>query len=273
MSSPVISVENFGKAYDGHVAVKDLSFQVFPGQILGVIGPNGAGKTTTMRAISGILPPTAGRLAVGGLNVEDHPVEVKRQLAYVPDDPQLFHQLSVADHLAFTASVYEVSDADIVAEKLLHDFQLYEKRDTAAKDLSRGMRQKLAICCAWLYSPKALLFDEPLTGLDPVGIRTLKNSIRQKAGEGSAVMISSHLLAMVEDTCTHILLLNQGKAAFFGTTQQLKQQFQSDNGTISLEDIFFLATEGQGQPDSECSREQKDNQTLIEETCLQETCG
>lgn len=245
MNSPILSIQNFGKSYDGHVAVRDLSFSVYAGQILGVIGPNGAGKTTTMRAISGILPATAGKLSVCGLDVEDHPVEVKRQLAYVPDDPQLFHQLTVADHLAFTASVYGLVNPDAVVEKLLHDFQLFEKRNTPAKDLSRGMRQKLAICCAWLYEPKALLFDEPLTGLDPVGIRTLKQSIQQSAEAGNAILISSHLLAMVEDICTHILMLNQGQAAFFGTTAELKDQFQNENGTISLEDIFFLATEGQ----------------------------
>lgn len=245
MNSPILSIQNFGKSYDGHVAVRDLSFSVHAGQILGVIGPNGAGKTTTMRAISGILPATAGHLSVCGLDVEQHPVEVKRQLAYVPDDPQLFHQLTVADHLAFTASVYGLNHSDKIAEQLLHDFQLFGKRNTPAKDLSRGMRQKLAICCAWLYQPKALLFDEPLTGLDPMGIRTLKQSIQQKAAAGSAILISSHLLAMVEDICTHILMLNQGKSAFFGTTAELKSQFRNDNGQVSLEDIFFLATEGQ----------------------------
>lgn len=244
MDSPILSVQQFGKSYDGHVAVRDLSFSVYSGQILGVIGPNGAGKTTTMRAISGILPATSGRLSVCGLNVEDDPVKVKQQLAYVPDDPQLFHQLTVADHLAFTASVYGLPDADGLAEQLLHDFQLYEKRNTAAKDLSRGMRQKLAICCAWLYEPKAMLFDEPLTGLDPSGIRALKQSIQNKADSGAAVLISSHLLAMVEDICTHILMLNEGRAAFFGTTEELKSQFQNEQGSISLEDIFFLATEG-----------------------------
>ena len=243
MESPILSVQQFGKSYEGHVAVRDLSFDVSAGQILGVIGPNGAGKTTTMRAISGILPATTGKLSVCGLNVEDDPVEVKQQLAYVPDDPQLFHQLTVSDHLAFTASVYGLEQADGFAEQLLHDFQLYEKRNTAAKDLSRGMRQKLAICCAWLYQPKAMLFDEPLTGLDPSGIRTLKQSIQKKAEAGSAVLISSHLLAMVEDICTHILMLNRGQAAFFGTTDELKKQFQNEQGSISLEDIFFLATE------------------------------
>ena len=109
--------------------------------------------------------------------------------------------------------------------------------------LSRGMSQKLAICCAWLYQPKAMLFDEPLTALDPSGNRTLKQSIQKKAEAGSAVLISSHLLAMVEDICTHILMLNRGQAAFFGTTDELKKQFQNEQGSISLEDIFFLATE------------------------------
>ncbi len=243
--SPVLSVTDFYKAYEGVPAVKGISFEVRPGQIIGVIGPNGAGKTTTMRALSAIIPPTSGQLQVAGFDLETDPVAVKQRLAYVADDPKLFPNLTVADHMAFTAAAYKVTDADAKTDSLLEQFELTEKRNTAAKDLSRGMRQKLAICCAYLYDPVALLFDEPLTGLDPMGIRTLKRTILDRAATGAGVLISSHLLAMVEDICSQILMLDRGRQEFFGTVAEFRQQFGSANEGVSLEDVFFAATKRQ----------------------------
>ncbi len=242
-SVPAISVSGFHKAYEGVPAVEDLSFDVFPGQIIGVVGPNGAGKTTTMRSLAAIIPPTHGHLRVAGFDVESEPVSVKQRLAYVPDDPSLFPNLTVNDHLAFTAAAYNVDDADRKVSVLLEQFELDLKRDAAAKDLSRGMRQKLAICCAYLYDPVALLFDEPLTGLDPMGIRTLKRTILDRAAEGAAVLISSHLLAMVEDVCSQILMIDRGHQKFFGTVSGFREQFGTADDDVSLEQIFFAATE------------------------------
>lgn len=237
----MIQVTNFRKAYDDAIAVRDLSFQVQPGQILGLVGPNGAGKTTTLRALTGIIPISGGSATVAGFDLERQPLEVKRHTAYVPDDPQLFHDLTVEQHLAFTASIYDVDQATEKISALLEAFDLEFKRHTPAADLSRGMRQKLAICCAYLYDPVALLLDEPMTGLDPPGIRMLKSSIVQRAATGAAVIISSHLLAMVEDICTDVLVLNTGKQQFFGPLEQLRAQFSDDGGSTSLEDIFFRA--------------------------------
>ena len=242
-----IVVNDYHKLFEGIPAVSGISFEVQPGQILGLIGPNGAGKTTTMRTISALIAPTNGSLSVAGLNVELDPVAVKRRLAYVPDDPKLFPHLTVEEHLAFAAAAYRVEDADRKATELLRIFELTDKRKVAAKDLSRGMRQKLAICSAYLYDPVAILFDEPLTGLDPHGIRMLKQSMLDRAADGAAVMVSSHLLAMVEDICTHILLLHQGQQKFFGTVDELKTQFVNSDDEASLERIFFLAT---GQSDT-----------------------
>ncbi len=242
-SSTVFSVRDFHKAYEGVPAVQGISFEVRPGQIIGVIGPNGAGKTTTMRALSAVIPPTSGMLRVAGINVEADPVAVKKRLAWIADDPKLFPHLTVADHLAFTAAAYKVADADHKASSLLEQFELDRKRNTAAKDLSRGMRQKLAICCAYLYDPIALLFDEPLTGLDPMGIRTLKRTIVDRAAAGAGVLISSHLLAMVEDVCSQILMLDHGRQEFFGTVAEFRQQFGPIDDDVSLEQVFFAATE------------------------------
>jgi len=238
----LISVREFSKAYDGQLAVKDCTFVVQPGEILGVIGPNGAGKTTTMRSLAALIPPTRGTLHVGGHDVVADPIEVKRRIAYIPDDPQLFSHLTVEEHLAFTAAAYGLSDADAKAADLLADFELASRRRTPAKDLSRGMRQKLAICCGYLYDPQAILFDEPLTGLDPYGIRRLKESIVERAQRGAAVLVSSHLLAMVEDICSHILLLHEGQQRFFGRIDDFRQQFVDGGASTTLENLFFVAT-------------------------------
>jgi ABC-2 type transport system ATP-binding protein len=241
-SRAVIEVKDFHKAFADHVAVRGISFRVEAGEILGIIGPNGAGKTTTMRAIAGIIPASRGQLAVAGFDVTAEAIAAKSRLAFVPDEPPLFQDLTVEEHLAFYASVYRVSDAAKKAAVLLEEFELISKLRTPASSLSRGMRQKLAICCGYLHDPQAILFDEPLTGLDPQGIRVLKRSLTDRAAGGAAVMISSHLLAMVEDMCTHVLILAQGEQRFFGPIDELRETFDQDDAAARLEDMFFAAT-------------------------------
>ncbi|MEM9940892.1 MAG: ABC transporter ATP-binding protein [Planctomycetota bacterium] len=238
----LIHVSDFCKAYNSEIAVENLSFDVMPGQVLGIIGPNGAGKTTTLRALSALIPPTRGTLSVDGFDVVSAPVQVKRCTAYVPDDPQLFHDLTVREHFAFVASAYDVDNWQKEMKTLLDRFDLLKKLNAKASDLSRGMRQKLAICCAYLYRPSALLLDEPMTGLDPLGIRVLKKTIRERAKSGSAIMISSHLLAMVEDICSHVLILEDGRLRYNGTLEKLKQTV--DNQDVTLEEIFFQQVAG-----------------------------
>src|SRR4051812_8056610 len=240
----MIRVDGFRKSYRETVAVEELSFSVEPGQVLGLLGPNGAGKTTTMRAIAGIIPPTGGRLNVAGQDVVTEPVAAKRVLAYVPDDPRLFDALTVWEHLQFIAAAYDVADWRPVGERLLAEFELTEKRDALAQELSRGMRQKVAICCAYLYEPKALMLDEPLTGLDPRGIRTMKSSLKSAAARGAAVVVSSHLLALVDDLCTHLLILHKGRKLFAGPVTEARSAFAGIAGVdASLEEVFFRATE------------------------------
>ena len=240
----MIRVEDFHKAYGQTVAVAGLSFEVQPGQVLGLLGPNGAGKTTTMRAVAGIIPPTRGRLIVAGHDVASQPVEAKRQLAYVPDDPRLFDALTVWEHLDFIAAAYRVDAWQERGSRLLERFELTDRRDTLAAELSRGMRQKVAICCAYLYEPRAILLDEPLTGLDPRGVRTMKTSVQERAAAGAAVVVSSHLLALVEDLCTHLLILHRGSRLFFGPVTEARAAFAEMSADASLEDVFFRLTEG-----------------------------
>lgn len=244
-NDPLIQIEGFHKSYRQTEAVRGVSFAVAAGQTLGLVGPNGAGKTTTMRAACGIIPPTLGRLVIAGHDVAADPVPAKRELAYVPDDPNLFDTLTVWEHLQFIAAAYRLKSFDARATELLKRFDLLEKRNTVAQELSRGMRQKVAICCAYLHDPKVIFLDEPLTGLDPRGIRTMKDSLREHAQRGAAVVISSHLLSLVEDMCTHILILHLGRALFFGRVDEMRQAVKELGDDATLEDVFFRLTEGE----------------------------
>jgi len=239
----MIEVVDFHKSYGELVAVSGLSFRVDPGQIVGLVGRNGAGKTTTFRALSGVIPPTQGRLAINGFDLHQSPVEAKRSFAYVPDTPPLFDLLTVWEHLEFVAAAYQVHNFQPRAEELLEQFELTDRRDTVAQELSRGMRQKVGICCGYLHRPPVMLFDEPLTGLDPQAIRILKNSIVDHAAGGMAIMISSHLLSLVEDVCTDLLILSDGRERFCGPLKQLRRHALELGVRASLEDVFFHLTE------------------------------
>ena len=238
----MIDVHDFHKAFADQVAARGITFRVESGQLLAIIGPNGAGKTTTMRAVAGIIPSSRGRLSIAGFDVDADPIAAKSRLAFVPDDAPLFSDLTVDEHLTFYASIYRVADAPQKSARLLAEFELTAKRHASASSLSRGMRQKLAICCAYLHDPQAILFDEPLTGLDPQGIRVFKRSLQERAARGAAVVVSSHMLAMVEDLCTHVLILDRGEQKFFGPIEELRTSFDHVNADASLEEIYFAAT-------------------------------
>jgi ABC-2 type transport system ATP-binding protein len=239
-----IVVEDYHKHYGDVVAVAGITFSVAPGEVLGLVGPNGAGKTTTLRALAGILTPTRGRLTIAGHDLQTDPVAAKAALAYVPDDPRLFDQLTVWEHFRFIAGAYRLDgDWQPLAEDLLARFELGEKRGALASDLSRGMRQKLAIACGYLHRPRAILLDEPLTGLDPRGIRTMKDTIREHAAAGAAVIVSSHLLSLVEDLCTTLLVLRHGQMVWHGRLADLRREAEADGRKETLEDVFFRLTE------------------------------
>ncbi len=238
----MIEVAGLKKLYDQFVAVDALSFSVQPGQVLGLVGPNGAGKTTTLRCMAGIIPPTQGEILISGVNLGQQPVEAKRQLAFFPDEPRLFDALTVQQHLTFTARIYQVTDYKPRAQALLAEFELDGKEKLLPSELSRGMKQKLSLACGLLHSPKAILFDEPLTGLDPIGIRRMKDAILKLAQEGRALLISSHLLHLLEEVCSHVLILKQGRKLAEGTLEQIRAQFSDGSAKANLEDIFIRAT-------------------------------
>jgi ABC-2 type transport system ATP-binding protein len=240
----MIEVTGLTKTYGDFVAVRDFSLSVPAGQILGLVGPNGAGKTTTLRAIAGIHPPTDGRISICGFDLANDPVDAKRNLAFFPDEPRLFDYLSVEEHLQFTAGLYGVSDYKALMEPLLDEFELLPKRKALPTELSRGMKQKLMIACGFLHQPKALIFDEPLTGLDPLGIRRMKESIMRRAKAGAAVILSSHLLHLVEELCDTVAVIQNGQRIAYATIDDLKWQIAQGRTDFSLEDAFLQITGG-----------------------------
>lgn len=237
----MIEVEDLSKRYGQFTAVDQLSFQVGAGQVLGLVGPNGAGKTTTLRCLAGIIPATLGHARIGGVDIAADPVVAKRQLAFIPDEPRLFDHLTVEQHLNFVARLYGVADWQERAQPLLDELEMGDKRKLLPAELSRGMKQKLAIACGLLHGPRAVVLDEPLTGLDPYGIRRMKNSMRRLAGEGVAIILSSHLLDLVEEVCTHLLILKDGCKLANGSVAEVRAHYAAD-GDASLEDVFFRAT-------------------------------
>lgn len=241
----MIEIEDLTKLYGSLAAVQDLSFAVAPGEILGLVGPNGAGKTSTLRAIAGIIPPTRGTIRVAGHDLVNNPLAAKAALAFVPDEPQLFEYLTVAEHLQFVARLYRKPDAVHRIDPLLGELELVEKRDALASELSRGMKQKLAIACGLIHEPRALLLDEPLTGLDPVGIRRMKRTIAARAQAGAAVLLSSHLLQLVEEICSRILIIQNGRCVALGSMGEIVADRPELSGR-GLEDIFLSLT-GHGE--------------------------
>ncbi len=242
-----LRVSGFSKRYEDTIAVEDLSFEVRAGEILGLVGPNGAGKTTTLRSIVGVLPLQEGSVEVGGFNLAKEEVEAKKCLAWVPDDPQPFETLTVFEHLQFTAQLYGISDWRLESEGLLEQFELSEKRNALGGELSRGMRQKLAFSCAWIAHPQVVLMDEPLSGLDPRGIRAAKDAISKVAADGAAVILSSHLLELIEELADTLLIINRGRMVFHGSLDEARA-LHADSSDTSLEEIFIAATDGPPDP-------------------------
>jgi ABC-2 type transport system ATP-binding protein len=238
----MIEVNGLTKRYGEFTAVHDLSFRVRPGEVMGLVGPNGAGKTTTLRCVTGIIPPTLGTVRIGGIDLATDPVAAKQQLAFLPDEPKLFDHLTVEQHLNFVARIYRVPDWQERAGSLLTELEMTDKKHLLPGELSRGMKQKLVIACGLLHSPKVIFFDEPLTGLDPGGIRRMKETIRRLGREGAALILSSHLLSLLEEVCTHVLILKTGEKVADGSIADIRARFAA-HPDASLEEVFFRATE------------------------------
>jgi ABC-2 type transport system ATP-binding protein len=241
-----LAVEHFSRTYvsatGSFTAVADLSFTVGPGEIVGLIGPNGAGKTTTLRSLAGILRPTSGRVSIDGHDIVADPLEAKRRLAFMPDEPRLFEYLTVDEHLRLVARLYGVGDVERRAAALVEELELKGKERSLPGELSRGMRQKVVIACGLVRDATTLLFDEPLTGLDPLGIRRMRETIVARGRAGAAILLSSHLLHLVEEICTRVIIMDRGNKIADGTFAELRLRADLAEAGSTLEQIFLRVT-------------------------------
>jgi ABC-2 type transport system ATP-binding protein len=246
-----IAVERLRRAYGDVIAVHELSFSVHPGEIVGLIGPNGAGKTTTLRALAGILRPSSGHVLIDGHDIVLEPIRAKRALAFMPDEPHLFEYMTVEEHLRLIGRIYGVDDIEARARPLLEELELVGREKKLPGELSRGMRQKVVIACGLVRRPPVLLFDEPLTGLDPLGIRRMRETIARRARDGAAVLLSSHLLPLVQEVCSRVIIMDRGEKIADGTVAELAARADLAAAGSSLEQIFLRVTghdPGTGQP-------------------------
>lgn len=232
----MLTVQNLTKSYAKVLANDHLNFEVNPGEITVMAGPNGAGKSTAIKCIAGLLR-FQGEIRIGGY--PNKTVEAKRQFGYIPEIPAMFDTLTIWEHMEFVGRAYQVADWQARGETLLERMELQDKRDKLGKELSKGMQQKLSICCALLPSPKAVLFDEPLVGLDPHAIKELKALIGELKEQGSAVLISTHMLDSVDEFWDKVLIMMQGRIVAVRTRRDIEQSGEN------LEQLFFSITEGE----------------------------
>jgi len=242
-----LSVEHLTRTYPGaggqaFTAVDDLSFTASSGEIVGLIGPNGAGKTTTLRSVAGILRPTSGKVTIDGHDVVADSIAAKRRLAFMPDEPHLFEYLTVDEHLRLIGRLYGVDDFERRARALIEELELSGKERSLPGELSRGMRQKVVIACGLVRDTSTLLFDEPLTGLDPVGIHRMRETIVARGRAGACVLVSSHLLHMVEEICTRVVIMDHGRKVADGTVAELASHADLTGNGSNLEQIFLRVT-------------------------------
>lgn len=233
----MFEVSHVTKRYGKVVANDDISFSVADGQIAVLLGPNGAGKSTVIKCITGLLR-FDGSITVCGF--PNKSLEAKRLLGYVPEMPAVYDLLTIAEHLEFIARAYSLSDWKERADSLLSRFELFDKKDKLGKELSKGMQQKLSICCALLPEPKVIVFDEPMVGLDPHAIKELKAVFAELKTAGASVLISTHMLDSVEDYWDVAHIMMNGRFAATRKNEALSE------GECSLEELFFSITEGKG---------------------------
>ena len=235
----MLNIEHLTKVYGGKKAVDDLSLHIAPGEIYGFIGHNGAGKTTTLKAAVGILAFDTGEITVGGVSLKRDPLACKKQIAYIPDNPDLYDFMSGIKYLHFIADVFGVSAEDRTA-RIKKYADLFELTDDLAQPISaysHGMKQKLAIIAAWLHTPRLVIMDEPFVGLDPKAAHLLKGMMRELCDAGGAIFFSTHVLEVAEKLCDKVAIIKGGRLIRSGTREEVK-------GDDSLEEVF-LELEGE----------------------------
>ena len=243
----MISIQGVTKNYGKKVAVDNLSLDIAGGEFFAVLGPNGAGKTTTIKMIAGLLRPNAGRILVGGVDVQVDPISAKKVCAYVPDQPFLYDKLSGLEFMNFIADLYGVDGGgrDKEIDRLVELFGMKDFVRELTEAYSHGMKQRLVLAATLLHKPKVILVDEPLVGLDPHTARLVKQVFREQARGGTSIFMSTHVLSVAEDFADRIGIMLQGKIVALGKMDDLRRQAQLEG---KLEDVFFKITEGAVNP-------------------------
>ena len=237
----MLNIEHLTKTYGEKKAVDDLNLHIRPGEIYGFIGHNGAGKTTTLKSVAGILQFDAGEIYIGGDSVREKPLECKRKIAYIPDNPDLYEYMTGIRYLNFIADIFGV-DAALRRERIRRYADAFELTGDLAQPIaaySHGMKQKLAIIAAWLHEPQLILMDEPFVGLDPKAAHLLKGMMREICDRGGAIFFSTHVLEVAEKLCDKVAIIKGGKLIRSGTMEEVK-------GDDSLEEVF-LELEGEAE--------------------------
>ncbi len=230
----MLTIKNLTKIYGEKRAVDDLSLHIAPGEINGFIGHNGAGKTTTLKSVVGILQFDEGEILIDGKSVKEQPIACKQEIAYIPDNPDLYEFMTGIKYLNFIADIFGVSPAD--RQERIHKYaDLFELTQDLAQPIaaySHGMKQKLAIIAAWIHQPKLIIMDEPFVGLDPKASHLLKQMMRETCDEGSAIFFSTHVLEVAEKLCDKVAIIKGGRLIRSGTMEEVK-------GDDSLEEVFL----------------------------------
>ncbi len=246
--APALEVRGLKKHYSAIEAVRGIDLKVERGEIFGFLGPNGAGKTTTIRTLVGLLQPTAGDIFLGGFSLKDDPVEAKSIVGFIPDRPFLYEKLTGREFLRFIAGLYRVYDDEPETleeriEELLRFFQLEEWGDELVEAYSHGMKQRLVMSSALLHDPEIIIVDEPMVGLDPRGARLLKNLFKERVRGGGSIFMSTHTLAVAEELCDRIAIIQEGELIAEGTLQELRiRAGMGDDEAARLEAVFLKLT-------------------------------
>ncbi len=243
---PPIEVHGLVKRYGRVTALRELSFKVSSGEIYGLLGPNGAGKTTTLKILVGLLSPQRGSAYIMGYDVVRRRADALKHVGYIPENPVLFRNLTVREFLEMIGALRDIDREELAdsIERYLEMFHIRDKENEPASNLSRGMIQKVLASAAFIVRPRVLIMDEPMVGMDPESQHVFKEEVRRMAGEGVAVLLSSHLLDMVERFCTRVGIISEGKMIAEGSVEELRKLAGEDR---SLEEVFLKLVVGSGQ--------------------------
>lgn len=238
----MLRLRNVTKKFGNFTAVDDLSLEVRPGEFFGFLGPNGAGKTTTIKMIAGLFTPTSGTILINGYDTVRNPIEAKRRLAYIPDQPFLYDKLTGREFLYFVGGLFLQKKEEVTAniEELISHFEIGEWVDRRTEDYSQGMRQRITIAAGLLHSPKVIVIDEPMIGLDPRSAKIVKETLKEKTREGAAVFMSTHSLQVAEELCDRIGIIKNGRLIFVDTRDKLEEYKTHYDG--KFESVFLELT-------------------------------